>query len=267
MADKRITQLNAVTTPSGSDVFAIVNNNETKKITYENVEKNIRNSVNTSSFLLPSDTGSLMVTGSLSGSSLVFEKGDSSTFDIDLSESFITPSQTGSLVNTTYGLFNQTGSLIAVTASTAESSLINGGVGILSVPANGFTQGDAYHAVMSGVGTFKNNDTLDIKVKTDSTVLTDTGAFTIANAGNARWRLDINFSIHDIGGAGTARIVSSGIFTYTKDAGDAFQAINFGTENSSSFDTTIDNTLDITAQFDSTDNSITSRLFTLTKIY
>jgi hypothetical protein len=34
MADKRISQLNQHTTPSGSDLLVIVNNNETKKITY-----------------------------------------------------------------------------------------------------------------------------------------------------------------------------------------------------------------------------------------
>lgn len=37
MADKRISQLNSHTTPSGSDLLVIVNNNETKKITYANL--------------------------------------------------------------------------------------------------------------------------------------------------------------------------------------------------------------------------------------
>jgi hypothetical protein len=116
MADKRITQLNAVTTPSGSDVFAIVNNNETKKITYENVEKNIRNSVNTSSFLLPSDTGSLMVTGSLSGSSLVFEKGDSTTFNVDLD-----PYLTSSFVESAYLSIFSTASQALVTSGSEQA--------------------------------------------------------------------------------------------------------------------------------------------------
>ena len=276
MADKRITQLNAVTTPSGSDVFAIVNSSETKKITYENVEKNIRNSVNTSSFvtnsqtgsfLIASDTGSLMVTGSLSGSSLVFEKGDSTTFDIDLSESFITPSQTGSLVNTSYGLYNQTGSYTGVSASIAESSIIGGGVGTLSVPANGFRQGDAYHVVLTGNCTFHNNDNLRIRVKADSVSLIDTGDFTVAGAANKTWKMDVHFSIHEIGGAGTAKIVSAGTFMYTKDASTDFQGVNFNTENSSSFDTTIDNQLSVTAQFNHGDNILTTQIFTLHKIY
>ena len=267
MADKRITQLNAVTTPSGSDVFAIVNNNETKKITYENVEKSIRNSVNTSSFLEPSDTGSLMITGSLSGSSLVFEKGDSSTFDIDLSESFITPSQTGSLVNTTYGLFNQTASFTGVSASIAESSLIGGGVGTLTVPANSFTQGDAYHATFSGTCQFHNGDTLRIRVKTDSTLISDTGVMTLNRADDERWNLDIDFSIHETGESGSAVLASTGVFQYTQHASDAFSGRNFGLINNTTFDTTINNQLEVTAQFDHNDNVISTEIFTLRKTY
>jgi len=57
MADKRITELNAVTTPVESDVFAIVNSNETKKITYGI----IRDSIHTSY-----DTGSLVESAYLS---------------------------------------------------------------------------------------------------------------------------------------------------------------------------------------------------------
>jgi len=41
MADKRISQLNSHTTPSGSDLLVIVNNNETKKITYEDLKDSI----------------------------------------------------------------------------------------------------------------------------------------------------------------------------------------------------------------------------------
>jgi hypothetical protein len=41
MADKRISQLNPHTSPSGSDLLVIVNNNETKKITYVDLIANI----------------------------------------------------------------------------------------------------------------------------------------------------------------------------------------------------------------------------------
>ena len=166
-----------------------------------------------------------------------------------------------------YGLFNQTASFTPISKSVAETSIINGGVGTLSVPANGFRVGDAYQLVAEGTCTFNNNDTLDIKVKTDGDILTDTGAFTIAGATNKRWKLDINFSIYNTGSAGEAIIVSAGTFMYTKNAATTFEGVNFGTENSSSFDTTVDNTLELTVQFSSNLNVLTTRIFTLHKIY
>lgn len=79
MADKRITELNLTLDPQASDVFALVNAGETKKVTYGTVRDKIHESY---------DTGSLMITGSLSGTTLTFEKGDTSTFDINLGSSF-----------------------------------------------------------------------------------------------------------------------------------------------------------------------------------
>jgi len=70
MADKRITQLNAVTTPSGSDVFAIVNNNETKKVSYGTLKTKIQEGLaTTGSNTFIGDqtiTGSILITGSIS---------------------------------------------------------------------------------------------------------------------------------------------------------------------------------------------------------
>ena len=166
-----------------------------------------------------------------------------------------------------YGLFNQTGSSIPITGSIAESNLIGGGVGTLSVPANGFKQGDAYHAIFTGVSHFHNNDTVRIRVKTDSTILADTGAISLTGAINRRWKMEIYFTIREIGGAGTASIITAGTFMYTKDAANDFQGINFGTENSTTFDTTIDNTLTVTAQFSNVQNGIYSRIFTLGKTF
>src|SRR6056300_1547594 len=79
MADKRITELNITTDPQASDVFALVNSGETKKVTYCTIRDTIYTTY---------DTGSLMTTGCLSGTTLTFEKGDSSTFDINLGASF-----------------------------------------------------------------------------------------------------------------------------------------------------------------------------------
>mgnify|MGYP003349639383 FL=1 len=59
------------------------------------------------------------------------------------------------------------------------------------------------------------------------------------------------------------------MFTFTKDASNAFEGENVSIINNTTFDTTISNTLDITAQWDSTNaaNKIYSELFTLFKTY
>lgn len=166
-----------------------------------------------------------------------------------------------------YGLFNQTGSSTPISGSIVEENLIGGGVGTLSVPANGFKQGDAFHAILTGIGTFHNGDSLDIRVKSDSVTLAETGTLTLANATNKRWKLEIFFSINQIGAAETAEITSAGTFMYSEDQAGKFNGTNFSFINSSSFDTTIDNTLVITSQFDDVNCFIQSKIFTLNKTF
>ena len=79
MADKRITELNLTTDPQASDLFALVNSGETKRLAYGTVRDNIHETYN---------TGSLLVSSSFSGTTLTFEKGDTSTYGIDLGASF-----------------------------------------------------------------------------------------------------------------------------------------------------------------------------------
>lgn len=175
------------------------------------------------------------------------------------------------VTSNSYGLFNQTGSSAPVSGSTHVSgSLIDGGVGTLSVPANGFTKGDAYELVMAGYLNSSNGTTLDIHVDAGSVRLADTDPITMAGAANQNWRLTINFSINEIGGAGTAAIQTVGTFQYRKDASDAFISEIFEFNNNTTFDTTIDNTLDIIANWGNspTDaDSIYSLIFTLKKVY
>lgn len=225
-------------------------------------------SVDMADFLVRGQSGSFFKSASISygeNTQLHLLRGNETSESIDLN--FITPSQTGSLVNTTYGLFNQTGSSTPITGSTAEASLIGGGVGTLLVPANAFQKGDAYHAIIAGISHFYNNDTVRIKIKADSQILVDTGNITLTGALDKRYKLEIFFSIDEVGTAGNAIIFTAGTFMYTKDAASEFQGINFGTENSTTFDTTVDNTLEITAQFSNAQNGILSRIFTLHKTY
>lgn len=170
---------------------------------------------------------------------------------------------------TNFGLYAQTSSSTPVTNTTTETSLLDGGVGTLSVPANGFNIGDSFHAILSGHISSVNNHTLQIRIKSNGTILADTGSITMAGATNKHWKLEVYFTIRALGTSGTAKIATAGTFMYTKDASNAFEGTNFSTETATGFNTTIDNTLVITAQWGtaSTGDIIYSEIFTLNKTY
>ena len=167
------------------------------------------------------------------------------------------------------GLFAQTALSTPVTFATGEQTLIGTGVGGLFVPANGFSVGDSFIAKMCGPITCSNNQDLRIKVKSNGTTLIDTGIFTIPTTTNKIWDITLDFTITKIGGAGVAEIFANGLFSYNKDASNSLEGINVSIINSTTFDTTINNTLNITAQWitNNAANTIRSQNFVLTKTY
>jgi len=170
---------------------------------------------------------------------------------------------------TVFGLFAQTANSVTISATTVESTLINGGVGTLTVPANGFSVGDSFRADFGGVMSAKNNDTIRVRVKSGSVTLSDTGALTMPGIIDQVWLLSINFTVRSIGGTGVASIVTLGNLHILKLAGGTQEGYGFNTVNNTTFDTTISNTLDVTAEFSSTSaqNKIYSDIFVLNKIY
>ena len=169
-----------------------------------------------------------------------------------------------------YGLFSQTGSSITVSGTTVESSIIGGGVGSLSIPANGFRVGDSFHGVLIGHMSCVGTATLQIRIKTSTGILlSDTGVIAMEAATNKHWKLDVNFTIRNLGAASIGSIASGGLFSYTKNSGFNFEGVNFSIINNTTFDTTITNTLLITAEWNTNNagNSIYSETFILNKIY
>lgn len=170
-----------------------------------------------------------------------------------------------------YGLFNQTGSSTPVTGVTPFSgSLIDGGIGTLSVPANGFRAGDAFQATLSGIISAGNNKTLEITIKSNGATLVDTGAISMPGITAKNWRMDLDFSINAIGAAGVAEIATAGTITFrTNSSGDVISEI-FSNINNTTFDTTVLNNLVIEAEWGnspSAADSIYSILFSLLKVY
>jgi hypothetical protein len=166
-------------------------------------------------------------------------------------------------------LFAQTAASTPVVNTTTETTIVNGGIGVLSVPPNGFQVGDSFHAVLSGYISANNNNTLRLKVKSGSAILGDSGAITLPGITNKFFDVQLTFTIRQIGSSGTAVIATSGQFTYSKNASNAFEGVDFLFINNTTFDTTVSNTLDITAEWGtaSTGNSISTEIFVLNKIY
>jgi hypothetical protein len=172
-------------------------------------------------------------------------------------------------INPLVGLFSQTTSSTPVANTTTESSLIGVGVGSLSVPANAFKVGDSYHAKLIGHISCNASAALRFKIKAGSLILADTGIINLNAITDRHWEINVYFTIRTIGSAGTASIASGGIFSYTKNSGLNFEGTNFSIVNDDTFDTTISNTLDVTAQWGSANaaDSIYSEIFTLSKTF
>jgi hypothetical protein len=169
-----------------------------------------------------------------------------------------------------FGLFAQTADSTPVTATTVESSLIGAGVGTLSVPANGFTIGNSFVARLDGIISAIGTATLHIRIKTvGGVVLADTGIIAMDASTAKAWTLDLEFTVRTLGGVGVASISSGGLFSYIKNSGLNFEGYVLSSVNSTTFDTTINNTLVITAQWNTNNagNSIFSRNFVLNKIF
>jgi hypothetical protein len=168
-----------------------------------------------------------------------------------------------------FGLYSQTASSTPITNTVAETSLLDGGVGTLSVPANGFSIGDSFLAVMTGHLSCSNNQQLQIRIKSNGSLLADTGIITLNTATNRNFNLQIYFTIRTLGLPGVASIVTGGNFAYTKNASTTLEGTTFSSINNVTFNTTVLNTLVISAQWGAanTNNIIYSDIFTLTKTY
>ena len=167
-------------------------------------------------------------------------------------------------------IYTQTSSSTPVTATAVEGSLLDGGLGTLTIPANGFQVGDSFKGVLIGHLSCVGTATLQIRVKTASGIpLADTGVMAMNLTTAKHWKLDVDFTVRQIGTATVASIASGGLFAYTKNSGLNFEGVNFSIINNTTFDTTVLNTLVITAQWNTNDagNSIYSELFTLFKTY
>jgi hypothetical protein len=175
----------------------------------------------------------------------------------------------GNIPSTSYGLYAQTANGPSVTGI-AEQSIIGAGVGTLLVPANVFSIGDSFTASLDGKISCVGTATLHIHVKTLSgVILADTGIIAMDAATSKSWLLTLYFTIRTLGVAGVASISSGGLFSYIKNSGTNFEGYVLSNINTTTFDTTVNNQLVVTVQFNTANagNTIQSYNFTLQKVY
>ena len=173
------------------------------------------------------------------------------------------------LIASNRGLYSQTTDSTPVTATIDPTTLIGTGVGNLSVPENRFIVGDSFRADFGGLMSAKNGEGLRITIRTNTVILADSGLQSMGALTDAVWSLSIIFTIRQIGGAGVASIATFSNFTFLQQSNGNSEGFGFNNVNDFNFDTTVDNTLLVTAQWGSTDplNSIYSDVFVLQKIY
>ena len=167
------------------------------------------------------------------------------------------------------GLFAEIANSTPIANTITPGSLLGTIVGTTSVPANTFQIGDSFHLKMLGHLGSKNGAGLRIEIMSDSVILADTGNIILPACTNKHWELNMYFTIRALGAAGTASIMSGGMFNYTQNAATTFQGTNFTEENNTTFDTTVQNKLSVIAEWDGTSNlnSIYSEVAILQKIY
>ena len=164
----------------------------------------------------------------------------------------------------TTGLYAQTTQSATLTNTTTETSIVGTGAGSLTIAANGYVVGDSYHAKIGGVISAQNNDTITIRIKKGSTVLATTGTLTLEAVTNMAWECEIDFTVAAIGATGS--MCTNGNFAYNRDTGSLE---GFVFQDVETFDTTIANTLEITAEWGQakTQDTIHSANFVLHKTY
>lgn len=166
-------------------------------------------------------------------------------------------------------LFSQTGDSVTIVNTDVETSIIDGGVGSLNVPANAIQIGDSFRLVMGGIISNHNNEDIKIKLKSGSVILADSNFQTLTQHTNDVFKLEIDFTIRNIGTTGTASIITLGGFQTIKKNTANITGFGFEFINNTTFDTTISNVLDITVEWNNANNgnSIKSQIFTITKTY
>jgi hypothetical protein len=200
--------------------------------------------------------------------------GDDDYYDIDYWNGSVyqTAKIKGSVIKagaSGIGLFSQTADGTLIQNTTTETSLIGSGQGSLQVSANTFAVGSSYILKMCGNLSCINNSDIVLNVKSGSVILGTTGTIQLPQINAQTFELELNFTVRQIGVSGVADVVMNGELTYIQHSSTNLQGHNFISQNNTTFDTTVDNTLDVTWAWQSADasNRVNSVVTNLRRTY
>jgi hypothetical protein len=169
-----------------------------------------------------------------------------------------------------YGLFSQTQDSQNITNTITTRALSRGGVGSQIIAANSLVIGDSFNIKAIGPISCLGSTVLTISVTTaGGVILATTGPITMQAATSKNWSIDANITVRAIGGSGIAEVIAGGQFVYGKNSSNVAETLFFLTNAGTGFDTTIPNSIIVTAQWStaSASNSIYSSLYNFTKTY
>jgi hypothetical protein len=155
-----------------------------------------------------------------------------------------------------------------------ETNLIglSTGYGSVLIPAGGFQAGDAYKLLVGGSITCSNNDVITIAIRSNfglagpATFITKTVTFDSIQV-NGWWELTADFVIRQVGGQGTAKIVTTSRLEYNGTSGGT-KGLGTNSVNTTQFSTLISNTLAVTYTCpDASVSAFTPNCIILTRVY
>ena len=182
--------------------------------------------------------------------------------ELDISVKNLTVQSVNNLTPSS-GLFMITSNGPLITNTTEEINLIEGAtlVGSNLVPANSF-EISSFHANYSGsFNSLGGGRTLALKVRSNGTILAQFPAIELTNAPNEFFETELDFSIRSLGPPGVASISTNIDFTYGDSGATSWRGERACVVNSTTFDTTIDNQLVITAQFSDANPNLNMQCF------
>lgn len=180
-----------------------------------------------------------------------------------------------SLNNTSPVVFVQTAASPVING-TSQQSLISTGIGSVLIPEKTLVVGSTYRFSMEG--SIENPHTAPDGVKieigflgTSPASLAGTGGlqYIFSSFPNSSYKLEGTFTVNVVGSAGGAVVATSAVLSILNpNTGISINQIGISTYNTTTFDTTVDNTFEITAGYTAANlnNKINSRSFVLEKI-